>query len=189
MAEIFRLVGLDPSMMDRVPHEFSGGQRQRLGIARALVCRPSLIVCDEPVSALDVSIQAQIINLLEELQEKLGLTYLFIAHDLSVVQHISARLAVMYLGRIVEITNSQELYDNPLHPYTKALLSAVPIPNPAVEKKRQRIVLKGEVPSPAHPPPGCHFHTRCYLATAECSQSRPSLRDLGNGHEVACFKV
>jgi oligopeptide/dipeptide ABC transporter ATP-binding protein len=189
VAEILRLVGLDPSMMDRVPHEFSGGQRQRLGIARALACRPSLIVCDEPISALDVSIQAQIINLLEDLQEKLGLTYLFIAHDLSVVQHISDRLAVMYLGRIVEITNSQELFENPLHPYTQALLSAVPIPNPTVEKKRQRIVLKGEVPSPAHPPSGCHFHTRCYLAIDECSQSRPPLRDLGNGHEVACFRV
>jgi len=189
VAEIFRLVGLDPSMMDRVPHEFSGGQRQRLGIARALACRPSLVVCDEPISALDVSIQAQIINLLEELQEKLGLTYLFIAHDLSVVQHISDRVAVMYLGRIVEITHSQELYDNPVHPYTRALLSAVPIPNPSVEKKRHRIVLKGEVPSPAHPPPGCHFHPRCSMSTAECRESMPPLRDLGNGHEVACFKA
>ncbi len=187
--ELFRLVGLDPSMMDRVPHEFSGGQRQRIGIARALACQPSLIICDEPVSALDVSIQAQIINLLENLQEKLGLTYLFIAHDLSVVQHISNRVAVMYLGRIIETTNSRELYSNPLHPYTKALLSAVPVPNPVIERKRTRIVLKGEVPSPADPPVGCHFHPRCNLATAECRESKPILRDVGDGHEVACFKV
>jgi len=187
--ELFRLVGLDPSMMDRVPHEFSGGQRQRIGIARALACQPSLIICDEPVSALDVSIQAQIINLLENLQEKLGLTYLFIAHDLSVVQHISNRVAVMYLGRIIETTNSRELYSNPLHPYTKALLSAVPVPNPVIERKRTRVVLKGEVPSPADPPVGCHFHPRCNLATAECRESKPILRDVGDGHEVACFKV
>jgi oligopeptide/dipeptide ABC transporter ATP-binding protein len=186
---LFKLVGLNPSMMDRVPHEFSGGQRQRLGIARAIACQPSLIICDEPISALDVSIQAQIINLLEELQETMGLTYLFIAHDLSVVQHISHRVAVMYLGRIVEITNAQELYANPLHPYTKALLSAVPIPNPIVEKTRRRIVLKGEVPSPAHPPTGCHFHPRCELATAECREERPVLRNVGGAHEVACFKV
>jgi oligopeptide/dipeptide ABC transporter ATP-binding protein len=189
VAELFRLVGLDPSMMDRVPHEFSGGQRQRLGIARALACQPALIVCDEPISALDVSIQAQIINLLEELQEKLGLTYLFIAHDLSVVQHISDRVAVMYLGRIVEISDSQELYDNPLHPYTKALLSAVPIPNPKLEKSRMRIVLKGEVPSPVNPPTGCHFHPRCDLATPDCQEERPPLRDVGGGHQVACFRL
>ena len=187
--ELFKLVGLDPSMMDRVPHEFSGGQRQRLGIARALACQPSLIICDEPVSALDVSIQAQIINLLENLQEQLGLTYLFIAHDLSVVQHISNRVAVMYLGRIVEMTNSRELYANPLHPYTKALLSAVPVPNPVIERERTRVVLKGEVPSPANPPAGCHFHPRCNLAAPECAESNPELRDVGNGHEVACFKV
>jgi peptide/nickel transport system ATP-binding protein len=189
VSELFHLVGLDPSMMDRVPHEFSGGQRQRLGIARALACRPSLVVCDEPISALDVSIQAQIINLLEELQEKMGLTYLFIAHDLSVVRHISNRVAVMYLGRIVEITNWKELYDNPLHPYTKALLSAVPIPDPVVESRRKRIVLKGEVPSPAHPPTGCHFHPRCEMATSDCREGRPQLRNVGNEHEVACFKV
>jgi oligopeptide/dipeptide ABC transporter ATP-binding protein len=189
VAELFRLVGLDPSMMDRVPHEFSGGQRQRLGIARALACQPSLIVCDEPISALDVSIQAQIINLLEELQEKLGLTYLFIAHDLSMVQHISDRVAVMYLGRIVELVNSQELYDNPLHPYTKALLSAIPIPNPKLEKSRMRIVLKGEVPSPVNPPTGCYFHPRCDLATPDCREERPPLRDVGNGHQVSCFRV
>jgi peptide/nickel transport system ATP-binding protein len=189
VAELFRLVGLDPSMMDRVPHEFSGGQRQRLGIARALACQPSLVVCDEPISALDVSIQAQIINLLEELQEKLGLTYLFIAHDLSMVQHISDRVAVMYLGRIVEIADAMELYDNPLHPYTKALLSAVPIPNPVMEKTRERIVLKGEVPSPVNPPTGCHFHPRCDIATLDCRGGRPPLRDVGSGHEVACFKA
>jgi oligopeptide/dipeptide ABC transporter ATP-binding protein len=189
VAELFKLVGLDPSMMDRVPHEFSGGQRQRLGIARALACRPLLIVCDEPISALDVSIQAQIINLLEELQERLGLTYLFIAHDLSMVEHISDRVAVMYLGRIVEIAEAQELYENPLHPYTKALLSAVPLPSPAEEKKRTRIVLKGEVPSPARPPAGCHFHPRCNLADPDCSQIRPPLEDKGKGHMVACIKA
>ena len=189
VAELFRLVGLDPSMMDRVPHEFSGGQRQRLGIARALACQPSLVVCDEPISALDVSIQAQIINLLEELQEKLRLTYLFIAHDLSMVQHISDRVAVMYLGRIVEIANSLELYDNPLHPYTKALLSAVPIPNPKLERNRMRIVLKGEVPSSAHPPTGCHFHPRCNLSMPDCREGRPSLRDVGGEHQVACSRV
>lgn len=189
VVELFKIVGLDPSMMDRVPHEFSGGQRQRIGIARALACSPSLIVCDEPISALDVSIQAQIINLLEELQEKLGLTYLFIAHDLAVVQHISDRVAVMYLGRIMELTDSSELYDNPLHPYTKALLSAIPIPDPDAEKTRTRIVLKGEVPSPVNPPPGCHFHPRCSLAIKECSQARPPLRDVGNEHYVACIRV
>ncbi len=188
VAELFRLVGLDPSMMDRVPHEFSGGQRQRLGIARALACHPSLIVCDEPISALDVSIQAQVINLLEELQEKLGLAYLFIAHDLSMVEHISDRVAVMYLGRVVEIADSQELYENPLHPYTKALLSAVPQPSPAAEKKRVRIVLKGEVPSPVNPPGGCHFHPRCDKAVVDCRGTRPPLHDAGRGHMVACLR-
>ena len=189
VADLFRLVGLDPSMMDRVPHEFSGGQRQRIGVARALACSPQLVVCDEPISALDVSIQAQIINLLEELQAKLGLTYLFIAHDLAVVQHISDRVAVMYLGRIMELTDSTELYENPLHPYTKALLSAIPIPDPKAEMTRQRIVLKGEVPSPVMPPSGCHFHPRCSMAIPECSQTRPPLHDIGNGHFVACIRV
>jgi oligopeptide transport system ATP-binding protein len=154
-----------------------------------LACSPSLVICDEPISALDVSIQAQIINLLEELQDRLGLTYLFIAHDLAVVQHISDRVAVMYLGRIVEISKSQELYENPLHPYTKALLSAIPIPNPALERTRHRVMLKGEVPSPANPPTGCHFHPRCNLAISECAQVNPPLRDAGNGHEVACIRV
>jgi oligopeptide/dipeptide ABC transporter ATP-binding protein len=189
VADLFKLVGLDPSMMDRVPHEFSGGQRQRIGVARALACSPSLVICDEPISALDVSIQAQIINLLEELQQKLSLTYLFIAHDLAVVQHISDRVAVMYLGRIMELTDSTELYENPLHPYTKALLSAIPIPDPIAERTRQRIILKGEVPSPVMPPPGCHFHPRCQMAIPECSQARPPLRDIGDGHFVACIRV
>jgi oligopeptide/dipeptide ABC transporter ATP-binding protein len=188
VAEIFRLVGLDPNMVDRVPHEFSGGQRQRLGIARALACDPSLIVCDEPISALDVSIQAQIINLLEELQEKLGLTYLFIAHDLAVVQHISNRIAVMYLGRIVEIAGSEELYQNPLHPYTQALLSAIPIPDPELDKNRHRIILKGEVPSPANPPKGCHFNPRCLYADDECRINRPPLREISKDHFVACIR-
>jgi peptide/nickel transport system ATP-binding protein len=187
---LFRLVGLDPSMRDRFPHEFSGGQRQRIGVARALACEPSLIVCDEPISALDVSIQAQVINLLEELQAGLqGLTYLFIAHDLSVVRHISDRVAVMYLGRIVEITQSEMLYENPLHPYTISLLSAVPIADPFVEKGRRRIILEGEVPSPLNPPPGCSFHPRCFQAIPECSQIVPPLRDVGGGHKVACIRV
>jgi peptide/nickel transport system ATP-binding protein len=190
VAQLFRVVGLDPSMTDRFPHEFSGGQRQRIGVARALACEPPLIVCDEPISALDVSIQAQIINLLKELQEgSKELSYLFIAHDLSVVRHISDRVAVMYLGRIVEITKARTLYENPLHPYTKALLSAVPIADPFVEETRERIILKGEVPSPLNPPPGCSFHPRCFMAIPECSQEVPPLREVGEGHEVACIRV
>lgn len=188
--QLFQMVGLDPNMIDRVPHEFSGGQRQRIGVARALASKPSLIVCDEPISALDVSIQAQIINLLEELQEEFKrLAYLFIAHDLSVVRHISDRVAVMYLGHIVEITETRELYDNPLHPYTKALLSAVPIADPFVEEKRKMVILKGEVPSPLNPPPGCAFHPRCPIAIPECRQELPRLRNVSSGHEVACIRV
>lgn len=188
--ELFRIVGLDPSMKNRFPHEFSGGQRQRIGIARALASDPSLIICDEPVSALDVSIQAQVINLLEELQEKLtGLSYLFIAHDLSVVRHISDRVAVMYLGRIMEVTDSQTLYKNPMHPYTKALLSAVPIADPVLEEKREHIILKGEVPSPMNPPTGCSFHPRCFNAIPECSKGIPPLREVGEGHQVACIRA
>ena len=190
VAALFRMVGLDPNMINRVPHEFSGGQRQRIGIARALACEPSMIVCDEPISALDVSIQSQIINLLEDLQEQFkGLSYIFIAHDLSVVRHISDRVAVMYLGRIVELTESKKLYDNPLHPYTQALISAVPIPDRRVERQRQQIILKGEVPSPLNPPTGCHFHPRCPIASPDCSQIVPVLSDVGDNHQVACIKV
>jgi peptide/nickel transport system ATP-binding protein len=187
--ELFTIVGLNPEMIDRYPHEFSGGQRQRIGIARALSCNPSFIVCDEPISALDVSIQAQIINLLQKLQHQLGLTYLFIAHDLSVVRHISDRIAVMYLGHIMEITDWKELYENPLHPYTKALLSVVPVPDPTVEEKRERIMLQGDVPSPLHAPSGCVFHTRCWMAIPECSQTRPELHKVNQSHEVACIRV
>ena len=187
--ELMSIVGLDPALKDRVPREFSGGQRQRLGIARALASNPDLIVCDEPISALDVSIQAQIINLLEDLQAKLGITYLFIAHDLSVVKHISDRIIVMYLGKIVEIAGCEDLYDKPMHPYTQALLSAVPIADPQVEEKRERIHLHGEVPSVMNRPSGCPFCNRCAYAQPECSKAAPELEDKGNGHYVACFTV
>ncbi len=189
VAELFQMVGLNPSLADRVPHEFSGGQRQRIGIARALATNPPFIVCDEPISALDVSIQAQIVNLLDELQDRLGLAYLFIGHDLSVVRHISDRVAVMYLGRIVEMTDCESLYATPLHPYTRALLSAVPIPDPFVEEKRQVILLKGEVPSLLTPPTGCNFHPRCPIAIKECEQVVPPLRDVATNHYVACIRA
>ena len=185
--ELLKVVGLNPYFINRYPHEFSGGQRQRIGVARALAVNPAFIVCDEPISALDVSIQAQVINLLEDLQEQFGLTYLFIAHDLSVVRHISDRIAVMYLGKIMELSDREELYLNPMHPYTQALLSAVPIPDPVIEEKRQRIILEGDVPSPVNPPKGCNFSTRCPKALDMCKEQEPEFRDYGGGHWAACW--
>jgi oligopeptide transport system ATP-binding protein len=186
VAELLELVGLEPSYVRRFPHEFSGGQRQRIGIARALSLNPDFIVCDEPISALDVSIQAQVVNLMQDLQERLGVTYLFIAHDLSMVKHISHRIAVMYLGKIMELTDRNSLFDNPLHPYTQSLNSAVPVPNPKLERRRQRFILKGEPPSPANPPSGCVFHPRCPLAVERCIKVVPEFRQVHPGHFVAC---
>jgi oligopeptide transport system ATP-binding protein len=187
--DLLRLVGLNPDFVNRYPHEFSGGQRQRIGIARALAMNPDLVVCDEPISSLDVSIQAQVVNLLEELQDKLGLTYLFIAHDLSMVRHISDRMAVMYLGKIVELADRNEIYLHPLHPYTQALMSAVPVPDPDIVKTRRRIILQGDIPSPANPPVGCNFNTRCPVAKEICFKEEPEYREVKSNHWAACHFV
>jgi oligopeptide transport system ATP-binding protein len=189
VGQMLELVGLNPKFANRYPHEFSGGQRQRISIARALALNPSFIVCDEIVSALDVSIQAQIVSLMMKVQQELGLTYIFIGHDLSVVRHLSNQVAVMYLGKIMELTDSDELYDNPLHPYTQALISAAPIPNPTADRARQRILLEGEIPSPINPPKGCNFCTRCPYADKRCMEEEPEMVDVGNNHMVACHRV
>jgi oligopeptide transport system ATP-binding protein len=186
---LLRIVGLNPQFVNRYPHEFSGGQRQRIGIARALALTPDLVICDEPISSLDVSIQAQVVNLLEDLQDQLGLTYLFIAHDLSMVRHISDRIAVMYLGKIVELADRDEIYLNPLHPYTQALMSAVPVPDPEVAEQRKRIILEGDIPSPANPPEGCNFNTRCPVATDLCFEEDPPYVKVGKDHMAACHLV
>jgi oligopeptide transport system ATP-binding protein len=185
--ELLDLVGLNPYFVNRYPHEFSGGQRQRIGVARALALQPEFIICDEPISALDVSIQAQVVNLMEDLQQRFGLTYLFIAHDLSMVRHISDRMAVMYLGKIMELADRVELYEHPLHPYTQALISAVPIPDPVADRKRQEIILEGEVPSPANPPKGCNFSTRCPQVMDICLEEEPEFKEINSDHKVACF--
>jgi oligopeptide transport system ATP-binding protein len=187
--DLMRTVGLNPRFVKRYPHEFSGGQRQRIGIARALAAEPDFIVADEPISALDVSIQAQIMNLMEDLQQEFGLTYLFISHDLRAVRHVSDRVIVMYLGEIAELADAKDIYKVQIHPYTKALISAVPVPDPQVEKTRQRIVLQGDVPSPINPPTGCHFHTRCPFAIAECARLKPILREITPGHYATCIRV
>ena len=187
--ELIKKVGLNEEHSNRYPHEFSGGQQQRIGIARALAVEPEFIVCDEPISALDVSIQAQIVNMLEDMQNELGLTYLFIAHDLSVVKHISNRIGVMYLGKLVELVDAKRLYEKPLHPYTKSLLSAIPVPDPEVTRQKSRIKLQGEIPSPINPPTGCRFHERCQYATEKCSQVEPQIRELEDGHFVSCHNV
>lgn len=187
--ELLKLVGLNPDFVNRYPHEFSGGQRQRIGIARALALNPDLVICDEPISSLDVSIQAQVVNLLEELQDKLGLTYIFVAHDLSMVRHISDRMVVMYLGKVMELADRNEIYLHPLHPYTRALMSAVPIPDPDKARNRKRIILKGDIPSPLNPPHGCNFNTRCPMAAERCFQEDPEYREIQPGHWVACHFV